>query len=102
MKECEKALGELLVTVRRLLGPGGCPWDKKQTVQSLAPHAVERLGWEPGEGEAKGRVLDLEGYGPFCTDVVVKDVIYDGNLGATFFEGRTVTLDVREPRAWSS
>lgn len=35
------ALGRLLTIVDRLRGPNGCPWDKKQTVESMAPHLVE-------------------------------------------------------------
>jgi MazG family protein len=45
VKDSTEAIDTLLATVRRLLGPEGCPWDRKQTVQSLAPHAVEEA-WE--------------------------------------------------------
>jgi ATP diphosphatase len=31
----------LLALVRRLRGPDGCPWDREQTVSSLAPYLVE-------------------------------------------------------------
>ncbi|HOX29335.1 MAG TPA: MazG nucleotide pyrophosphohydrolase domain-containing protein, partial [bacterium] len=31
-------LRELIVTLR---GEGGCPWDKRQTLRSLAPYLVE-------------------------------------------------------------
>ncbi len=29
--------------VRSLRGPGGCPWDKEQTHQTLAPYAIEEV-----------------------------------------------------------
>ena len=31
----------LLVTIARLRAPDGCPWDRKQTEASMAPHLVE-------------------------------------------------------------
>lgn len=35
------ALARLLSIVDRLRAPDGCPWDKKQTLTSMAPHLVE-------------------------------------------------------------
>jgi MazG family protein len=35
------AFARLLAIVDRLREPDGCPWDRKQTVQSMAPHLVE-------------------------------------------------------------
>ena len=34
-------LAETVRIIDRLLGPGGCPWDQKQTHESLRPHLVE-------------------------------------------------------------
>jgi MazG family protein len=34
---------DLVRTVERLRGPGGCPWDREQTPATLAPHAVEEV-----------------------------------------------------------
>jgi tetrapyrrole methylase family protein / MazG family protein len=34
-------LEELVLTVDRLLGPGGCPWDQAQTHETLKKHLVE-------------------------------------------------------------
>lgn len=36
-----KAIQELKETVSRLRGPGGCPWDREQTHQSLCDHLIE-------------------------------------------------------------
>ncbi|MDY3869068.1 MAG: nucleoside triphosphate pyrophosphohydrolase, partial [Pyramidobacter sp.] len=27
--------------MKRLRSPGGCPWDRKQTYETLCPHIVE-------------------------------------------------------------
>lgn len=35
------AFARLVEIVDRLRGPDGCPWDKKQTLASMAPHLVE-------------------------------------------------------------
>ena len=35
------AIKDLLLTIHRLRAPGGCPWDQKQTHQSLRPYLVE-------------------------------------------------------------
>jgi MazG family protein len=34
-------LADLIQTVHRLRAPGGCPWDRKQTHQSLRPYLIE-------------------------------------------------------------
>lgn len=36
-----QALERLIAIVDRLRAPDGCPWDKKQTLESMAPHLVE-------------------------------------------------------------
>jgi len=35
------AIARLLSIVDRLRAPDGCPWDRKQTIESMAPHLVE-------------------------------------------------------------
>jgi tetrapyrrole methylase family protein/MazG family protein len=35
------AIKALLKTIHRLRAPGGCPWDRKQTHQSLRPYLIE-------------------------------------------------------------
>lgn len=56
----------LLEVMRRLRGPGGCPWDRAQTHESLVPYLLEEaseaadalLGGDPGEmAEELGDVL---------------------------------------------
>lgn len=36
-----KAINELLATVKTLRAPGGCPWDRAQTHETLVPYAIE-------------------------------------------------------------
>jgi tetrapyrrole methylase family protein/MazG family protein len=36
-----EAVARLIQVVDTLRSPGGCPWDQKQTVESLTPHLVE-------------------------------------------------------------
>ena len=35
------SLAELVSIMNRLLAPGGCPWDREQTLESLRPYLVE-------------------------------------------------------------
>ena len=44
---------DLVATARRLQAPGGCPWDRAQTVRSLTPHLIEET-WEVDVGTARG------------------------------------------------
>ena len=36
-----EAIGRLLGIVDRLRDPGGCPWDREQTLLSMAPYSIE-------------------------------------------------------------
>jgi tetrapyrrole methylase family protein/MazG family protein/ATP diphosphatase len=36
-----RTLPRLVEIMQRLLGPGGCPWDREQTFESLRPYVVE-------------------------------------------------------------
>lgn len=36
-----QSIDELAAIMRRLLAPGGCPWDREQTHQSLKPYLIE-------------------------------------------------------------
>ncbi len=56
MTEEHPQLLRLVEIVRRLRAPGGCPWDRKQTLRSLAPYILEE-GWELVEALEKN---DLE------------------------------------------
>ena len=49
----------LVATARRLQGPGGCPWDRAQTVNSLLPHLVEET-WEVFEAVRSRHRRDVQ------------------------------------------
>ena len=53
------AFSQLLETARALHGPGGCPWDRAQTVRSLLPHLVEET-WEVFCAVRRRRNRELE------------------------------------------
>lgn len=36
-----ESLPRLVEVMRRLLGPGGCPWDREQSLETLRPYVVE-------------------------------------------------------------
>lgn len=64
-------LDRILMLARVLRGPGGCPWDKDQTVETLTPYlqeevfeVVERVGTRDREGfrEELGDLLFLLGF----------------------------------------
>lgn len=48
------AFGRLIAIVDRLRAPDGCPWDRKQTVESLAQHLVEEAHEAVEAIETKG------------------------------------------------
>jgi len=48
----------LLAVMDRLRDPGGCPWDREQTVQTLAPYLLEEA-YEVVDAIATGRPKDL-------------------------------------------
>ena len=64
----------------------------------LAPHAAALLG-VPDEPDAPVPI-DLPDLGPTTLSVVVGEIIYDGNLGQAFLEGRALALDLARGRAW--
>ena len=41
MSEPEKAVRRLLDIMDRLRDPGGCPWDREQTLRTLTPYLLE-------------------------------------------------------------
>ena len=49
----------LVATARRLQAPGGCRWDRAQTVSSLLPYLIEET-WEVFEAARSRRYDELE------------------------------------------
>ena len=54
------AFQKLIEVVEKLRGPGGCPWDKEQTQESLTPYIIEEA-FELSEairGKEKAEIID--------------------------------------------
>lgn len=59
-----KELDRLVEIMRRLRGPGGCPWDREQTLESLKPYLLEEAyetleAMDEGGDALKGELGDL-------------------------------------------
>lgn len=56
----EEAFKELNHISSRLLGPGGCPWDQKQTLQSMKKYVEEEVGelFETIDEDKDERILE--------------------------------------------
>lgn len=44
MQQHDRQLDELITIIKTLRGEGGCPWDKKQTAQTLTKYIKEEVG----------------------------------------------------------
>ena len=53
-------MNELLGVMRRLRGPGGCPWDQEQTHESLRPYLMEEAA-EAADAVSAGDPAELAG-----------------------------------------
>jgi MazG family protein len=54
-KQTGAEVGALVGLMQRLLGPGGCPWDREQTLATLIPYLVEET-YEVVDAVASGDV----------------------------------------------
>jgi MazG family protein len=77
---------ELTDTMARLRGPGGCPWDREQTLASLRPYVLEET-YEVLDAIDRGDLEALEGE--------IGDLIFEGVFLAQICadEGRFTVAD---------
>ena len=75
--------------IARLRAPGGCPWDREQTHESLKPMAIEEA-YELVEAIDEGRDEDLVGE---LGDLLLQ-VVFHAQIGAE--EGRFTAADVAD------
>ncbi len=61
---------ELLQTVARLRAPDGCPWDREQTMASMAPHLIEEA-YEAADALRRGDVAAAEELGDVLVNVTM-------------------------------
>lgn len=53
-----RAFAELVAVCRKLRGPGGCPWDREQTLESMTPYLVEEAA-ESSDAISAGHAEDV-------------------------------------------
>lgn len=58
MSQAPDAIAELRAVVHRLRAPGGCPWDREQTHETLIPHLLEEA-YEVAEAIRNGDMPHL-------------------------------------------
>jgi len=80
-----KSAQELVDVMRRLRGPDGCPWDKKQTHKSLKPHLMEECGEFLDSVEDSDDAGMMEELGDILMHVVLHSVMAE-ERGAFSFE----------------
>lgn len=68
----EVAFGRLIEIMDRLLAPGGCPWDREQTLDSLRPYLIEET-YEVIDALARG---DVAGHCEELGDVLLQVVFH--------------------------
>src|SRR5881628_3795817 len=56
-KQTGAEVSRLVGLMQRLLAPGGCPWDREQTLQTLVPYLIEET-YEVVDALAAGHVDD--------------------------------------------
>jgi hypothetical protein len=66
----------------------------------ISPHAMAQLRASLSPDEPRRIALDIAGLGSIPVDAVLKDLIYDGLLNATFLETIALTVDLAAERAW--
>ena len=54
-----QAFDDLVSIVSRLRGPDGCPWDQKQTHESLKPYLIEEA-YEVADAIERGDMAGLK------------------------------------------
>jgi MazG family protein len=82
-----EAFARLVSLIARLRAPGGCPWDREQTHESLKPMAIEEA-YELVEAIDEGRDDDLVGE---LGDLLLQ-VIFHAQIGTE--EGRFTAAEV--------
>ncbi len=87
----------LLEVMRRLRGPGGCPWDRAQTHESLVPYLLEEAS-EAADALLKGNPKEMaEELGDVLLQVAFHSVIAEeeGRFSYADVEGAIVEKLIR-------
>lgn len=101
--EWTAALERLMQVVDTLRSPGGCPWDQKQTVETLAPHLIEEAH-EMADAVARGSHADTcEELGDLLMGILMIGRVASEDRGydpAAIAEGITAKLIRRHPHVY--
>jgi hypothetical protein len=101
-----QAGGAALDLFLRVETPDGSIWLELDSGNAgpvlISPHAMTQLRASLSPDEPRRIPLDISGLGSVPVDAVLKDLIYDGLLNATFLETIVLTVDLAAERAWVS
>jgi NTP pyrophosphatase (non-canonical NTP hydrolase) len=86
-EKSDRAFGELVEVMKRLRAPGGCPWDREQTMESLRAYIVEEA-YELVDAVTRADLPDIK---EECGDVLLQ-VVFLSQIAAE--EGRFSVEDV--------
>ena len=82
----EIAFEEFVATIKRLRDPGGCPWDKAQTPETLKPYVIEEA-YEVVEAiESKDPQAVCEELGDLLLQIVLQAQVYSETGAFTIVE----------------
>jgi MazG family protein len=70
MVRMKRSFDELVALMTRLRGPGGCPWDRKQTLPDLKPYVIEEAYEVVDAIDRDDRAALLEEIGDFLLEAV--------------------------------
>ena len=98
MAKAGEALERLLGVMRRLRGPGGCPWDQEQTLDSLKSGLIEEA-YEVIDAIESGNCSDLEEeLGDLLLQIVFQSQISEEEGHFEFSDVATAIADKLERR----
>lgn len=98
MAKAGEALERLLEVMRRLRGPGGCPWDQEQTLDSLKSGLIEEA-YEVIDAIESGNCSDLEEeLGDLLLQIVFQSQISEEGGHFEFSDVATAIADKLERR----
>ncbi|MDB4972327.1 MAG: Nucleoside triphosphate pyrophosphohydrolase MazG [Myxococcaceae bacterium] len=84
MTQTGETLPQLMVIMRRLLAPDGCPWDREQTLESLRPFVIEEAH-EVVDAIDKHDLPNLrEELGDLLLQIVFQSALVEDKLGGAF------------------
>jgi tetrapyrrole methylase family protein / MazG family protein len=84
MSQTGEKLPQLVDIMRRLLAPGGCPWDREQTLETLRPFVIEEAH-EVVDAIDRGDLANLrEELGDLLLQIVFQSELVAQQHGAAF------------------